>query len=73
MSAKTQASTNLTPEPEKKRPFTTTITPENPRRLANYQANKPGGARATDVVNHALQRYFDTNWQYADAEPGKRK
>ena len=39
---------------EEKRIFTTTITIENDRRLANYQANKPGGARTTDVVNQAL-------------------
>lgn len=73
MSAKNSSPTTPVPEQEKKRPFSTTITPENHRRLANYQANKPGGAPTTDVVNHALQRFFDTNRQYADLDPGKRK
>lgn len=60
------------PEQAKKRSFSTTITEENHRRLANYQANKPGGAHTTDVVNQALQRFFDANRQYADSEPGER-
>lgn len=58
---------------EEKRPFTTTITMENDRRLANYQANKPGGARTTDVVNQALEAFLDANKQYADAKPNKAK
>ena len=53
---------------EEKRTFTTTITTENDRRLANYQANKRGGARTTDVVNEALKRFFDANKQYADVD-----
>ena len=60
------------PEQAKTRPFTTTITEENHRRLANYQASKPGGAHTTDVVNQALQRFFDANRQYADSEQGNR-
>jgi len=54
---------------EKKHTFTSTITSDNKRRLANYQANKPGGAQTTDVLNQALKRFFDTNKQYADANP----
>lgn len=60
-------------EKESKRSFTTTMTQENHRRLANYQANKPGGALTTDVVNQALKSFFDANRQYADVELGKRK
>lgn len=60
-------------EKEKKRSFTTTMTPENHRRLSNYQANKPGGASTTDVVNQALKRFFDAYRHFADVEPGKRK
>ena len=55
--------------PEKKHTFTSTITSDNKRRLANYQANKPGGAHTTDVLNQALKRFFDTNKQYADVDP----
>ncbi|GAB3732097.1 hypothetical protein GCM10027594_13990 [Hymenobacter agri] len=55
--------------PEKKHTFTSTITSDNKRRLANYQANKPGGAPTTDVLNQALKRFFDTNKQYADVDP----
>ncbi|HEX8329022.1 MAG TPA: hypothetical protein VF629_15910 [Hymenobacter sp.] len=55
--------------PEKKHSFTSTITSDNKRRLANYQANKPGGAQTTDVLNQALKRFFDTNKQYADVDP----
>ncbi|HEX8657019.1 MAG TPA: hypothetical protein VF690_05775 [Hymenobacter sp.] len=73
MRAKNPAPAKSADEPEKKRSFTTTITPENHRRLANYQGNKPGGVRTTDVVNHALERFFDANRQYADVDPGKRK
>ncbi len=73
MRAKKPAPAKPADEPEKKRSFSTTITLDNHRRLANYQANKPGGAQTTEVVNHALQRFFDANRQYADAEPGKRK
>ena len=54
---------------EKKYAFTSTITSDNKRRLANYQANKPGGAQTTDVLNQALKRFFDINKQYADVEP----
>ena len=60
-------------EKEKKYPFTSTITAENKQRLAQYQANKPGGAPTTDVVNQALKRFFDAYRQFADVEPGKRK
>ena len=73
MIAKKPAPANPAPEKERKRSFSTTITPENYQRLANYQANKPGGAHTTNVVNQALQRFFDANRQYADADPGKRK
>lgn len=59
-------------EPEKKHPFTSTITGENKRRLASYQANKPGrhGSATTDVLNAALKMFFDDkkNRQYADAD-----
>lgn len=54
---------------EQKHTFTSTITSGNKRRLANYQANKPGGAQTTDVLNQALKRFFDTNKQYADVDP----
>lgn len=54
---------------EKKHTFTSTITSDNKRRLANYQANKPGGAQTTDVLNQALKRFFDINKQYADIDP----
>lgn len=73
MSAKNPALAKPAHQQEKKRSFSTTITPENHQRLANYQANKPGGAQTTDVVNQALQRFFDANRQYADVDPGKRK
>lgn len=73
MSSKNLTPAKPAPEQTKKRSFSTSITEENHRRLANYQANKPGGAQTTDVVNHALQRFFDANRQYADTEPGKRK
>ena len=73
MSSKKPEPAKPTYEKEKKHPFTSTITAENKQRLARYQANKPGGASTTDVVNHALQRFFDANRQYADVEPGKRK
>lgn len=73
MSSKNPAPAQPALEQAKKRSFSTTITEDNHRRLANYQANKPGGAHTTDVVNQALQRFFDANRQYADAEPGKRK
>ena len=55
-----------------KHPFTSTITAANKRRLASYQAHKPGGARATDVLNQALERFFDANKQYAGAGPGEK-
>ena len=58
---------------EKKYPFTSTITAENKQRLARYQANKPGGALTTDVLNQALERFLDANRQYADVAPNKRK
>ena len=54
---------------EKGHTFTSTITSDNKRRLANYQANKPGGAQTTDVLNQALKHLFDTNKQYADVDP----
>jgi hypothetical protein len=54
---------------EKKHTFTSTITSDNKRRFANYQANKPGGAQTTDVLNQALKRFFDANKQYADVDP----
>ncbi|MBB4603594.1 hypothetical protein HNQ93_004221 [Hymenobacter luteus] len=56
---------------DKKYPFTSTITAENKRRLFNYQSNKPGGARTTDVINQAFKLFFDTHKQYADGEPAK--
>ncbi|WP_139255344.1 hypothetical protein [Hymenobacter psychrophilus] len=56
---------------DKKHPFTSTITAENKRRLVNYQSNKPGGAKTTDVVNQALELFFDSRSQFADAEPPK--
>ncbi|NVO32331.1 MULTISPECIES: hypothetical protein [Hymenobacter] len=72
MSSKKTAPAKPAPEQAKKRSFSTSITEQNYQRLANYQANKPGGAHTTDVVNQALQRFFDANRQYADMEPGKR-
>ncbi len=60
-------------EKEKKYPFTSTITAENKQRLARYKASKPGGAQTTDVLNLALQLFFDAHQQYADVAPGKRK
>lgn len=73
MNSRKTAPAQPAPEQTKKRSFSTSITEENHRRLANYQANKPGGAHTTDVVNQALQRFFDANRHYADAEPGKRQ
>ena len=55
--------------PNKKHGFSSTITSENKRRLANYQANKPGGAQTTDVLNQALKHFFDASKQYADVDP----
>ena len=73
MSSKNPASATPAQEKGKKRSFSTTITEENHRRLTNYQANKPGGSPTTEVVNQALQRFFDANRQYADVDAGNRK
>lgn len=54
--------------PEKKLPFTSTITGENKRRMASYQATKPGGAQTTDIFNQALKMFFDANKQWADVD-----
>jgi hypothetical protein len=56
---------------ETKFPFSSTITGENRRRFANYQANKPGrrGTATTDVLNAALTMFFDANKKYADKDP----
>lgn len=58
-------------EDEKKHAFSSTITTENKRRFANYQANKPGrrGSATTDVLNAALSMFFDVNKKYADQDP----
>jgi hypothetical protein len=56
---------------DKKHPFTSTITAENKRRLVNYQSNKPGGAKTTDVVNQALELFFDSHSQFANVESPK--
>jgi hypothetical protein len=56
---------------DKKYPFTSTIMAENKRRLFNYQSNKPGGARTTDVVNQVFKIFFDAHKQYTDVEPAK--
>ncbi|OGX90165.1 hypothetical protein [Hymenobacter coccineus] len=57
---------------DKKHPFTSTITEDNKRQLAQYQAHKPGGARTTDVLNQALKRFFDANKQYAGVGLGEK-
>lgn len=44
----------------------------NERRLAPYQAHKPGGARATGVLNQALKRFFDAYRQYAGVGLGQK-
>lgn len=56
---------------DKKHAFSSTITSENKRRFANYQANKPGrkGTATTDVLNAALTMFFDANSKYADQDP----
>ena len=58
-------------EEDKKHAFSSTITSENKRRFANYQANKPGrkGTATTDVLNAALTMFFDANSKYADKDP----
>ena len=58
---------------EEKRPFTSTITLDNKRRLANYQANVRGGAQATDVLNQALKKFFDAHRHFADVDPADFK
>lgn len=69
--AKSQKVAKEEEDQDKKHPFTSTITAENKRRLVNYQSNKPGGARTTDVVNQAFKLFFDAHKQYADGEPDK--
>ncbi|MDF7815307.1 hypothetical protein [Hymenobacter sp. YC55] len=61
----------VTEEEDKKHAFSSTITTENKRRFANYQANKPGrkGTATTDVLNAALAMFFDANTKYADKDP----
>ncbi len=58
---------------EEKQPFTSTITVDNKRRLANYQANVRGGSKATDVLNQALKKFFDAHRPLADVDPADFK
>lgn len=58
---------------EKKYPFTSTITSDNKRRLANFQANMRGGIQATEVLNQALKKFFDANKHMADVDPADFK
>lgn len=58
---------------EEKRHFSSTITKENDLRLVSYQKNKPGGAKTTDILNEALEEYFNRRRQYADAYLEKKK
>lgn len=58
---------------EEKRHFTSLITKQNDERLLSYQKNKPGGAKTTDVLNEALEEYFNRRRQYADAYLEEKK
>lgn len=58
---------------EEKRHFTSLITKDNDLRLLSYQATKPGGAKTTDILNEALEEYFNRRRQYADAYLEQKK
>ena len=58
---------------EKKRQFTSLITKENDLKLASFQKYKPGGAKTTDILNDALEMYFESHKQWSQAYLKEKK